>query len=252
MIRLKGKQKENLLNCQSTVHLSRTLVTINSDVPTPLTADDLEKKHIDTLILEPIFKELELFSLSKRLIDTDREEETKAEKLTDVKVNYTDRTKEPETLLSKLENAEEFVLHTVFVAGNIYNSLPSRICFSTETHQVDYITLPSDPQQAKALLSTFRQIFEAPDKTLISADVKDDLIWLKRAGIQVLNRIFDVKIAHYVLHPDLSHDLSRIALQYLNYQISEDQKENKQLTLSFDEEPEEERDFAEKADVLFS
>ena len=248
---LKGKQKENLLNCQSTVHLSRTLVTINSDVPTPLTADDLEKKHIDTLILEPIFKELELFSLSKRLIDTDREEETKAEKLTDVKVNYTDRTKEPETLLSKLENAEEFVLHTVFVAGNIYNSLPSRICFSTETHQVDYITLPSDPQQAKALLSTFRQIFEAPDKTLISADVKDDLIWLKRAGIQVLNRIFDVKIAHYVLHPDLSHDLSRIALQYLNYQISEDQKENKQLTLSFDEEPEEERDFAEKADVLF-
>ncbi len=248
---LKGKQKENLLNCQSTVHLSRTLVTINSDVPTPLTADDLEKKHIDTLILEPIFKELELFSLSKRLIDTDREEETKAEKLTDVKVNYTDRTKEPETLLSKLENAEEFVLHTVFVAGNIYNSLPSRICFSTETHQVDYITLPSDPQQAKALLATFRQIFEAPDKTLISADVKDDLIWLKRAGIQVLNRIFDVKIAHYVLHPDLSHDLSRIALQYLNYQISEDQKENKQLTLSFDEEPEEERDFAEKADVLF-
>ncbi len=248
---LKGKQKENLLNCQPTVHLSRTLVTINSDVPTPLTADDLEKKHIDTLILEPIFKELELFSLSKRLIDTDREEETKAEKLTDVKVNYTDRTKEPETLLSKLENAEEFVLHTVFVAGNIYNSLPSRICFSTETHQVDYITLPSDPQQAKALLSTFRQIFEAPDKTLISADVKDDLIWLKRAGIQVLNRIFDVKIAHYVLHPDLSHDLSRIALQYLNYQISEDQKENKQLTLSFDEEPEEERDFAEKADVLF-
>lgn len=248
---LKGKQKENLLNCQPTVHLSRTLVTINSDVPTPLTADDLEKKHIDTLILEPIFKELELFSLSKRLIDTDREEETKAEKLTDVKVNYTDRTKEPETLLSKLENAEEFVLHTVFVAGNIYNSLPSRICFSTETHQVDYITLPSDPQQAKALLATFRQIFEAPDKTLISADVKDDLIWLKRAGIQVLNRIFDVKIAHYVLHPDLSHDLSRIALQYLNYQISEDQKENKQLTLSFDEEPEEERDFAEKADVLF-
>ena len=248
---LKGKQKENLLNCQPTVHLSRTLVTINSDVPTPLTADDLEKKHIDTLILEPIFKELELFSLSKRLIDTDREEETKAEKLTDVKVNYTDRTKEPETLLSKLENAEEFVLHTVFVAGNIYNSLPSRICFSTETHQVDYITLPSDPQQAKALLATFRQIFEATDKTLISADVKDDLIWLKRAGIQVLNRIFDVKIAHYVLHPDLSHDLSRIALQYLNYQISEDQKENKQLTLSFDEEPEEERDFAEKADVLF-
>lgn len=248
---LKGKQKENLLNCQPTVQLSRTLVTINSDVPTPLTAADLEKKHIDTGVLEPIFKELELFSLSKRLIDTDREEETKAEKLTDVKVKYTDRTKEPEVLLAKLEQAGEFVLHTVFASGNIYNSLPSRICFSTETHQADYITLPSEPQEAKALLERLRPIFEAPEKTLISSDVKDDLIWLKRAGIRVLNRIFDVKIAHYVLHPDMSHDLSRIALQYLNYQVSEERKENKQLTLTFEEEPEEDRDFAEKADVLF-
>ncbi|MDE5638298.1 MAG: DNA polymerase I, partial [Odoribacter sp.] len=247
---LKGKQKENLQNCQPTVHLSRTLVTINSDVPTPLTAGDLEKQHVDTRILEPIFKELELFSLSKRLIDTDREE-AKTEKLTDIKVNYTDRTKEPEVLLSKLKKADEFVLHSVFTSGNIYNALPSRICFSTEIHHADYIVLPADPQQAKELLELFRPVFESPDKPLVSTDVKDDFIWLKRAGIGVLNRIFDVKIAHYVLHPDLSHDLSRIALQYLNYQISEGRKENTQLTLAFDEEPEEESDFAEKADVLF-
>lgn len=249
---LKGKQKENLLNCQPTVRLSRTLVTINTEVPTSLTATDLEKKHTDTQVLEPIFKELELFSLSKRLTDTDRQEETKAEKLTDVKVKYTDRTKEPETLLSELRRADEFVLHAIFApGGTIYNSLPSRICFSTEKHHADYITLPSDRRQALALLETFRQIFETPEKTLISADIKNDLIWLKRAGIRVSNRIFDVKIAHYVLHPDLSHDLSRIALQYLNYQVSEDRKENKQLSLAFDENPEEDRDFAEKADVLF-
>lgn len=248
---LKGKQKENLLNCQPTVHLSRTLVTINSDVPTTLKAQDLQKKHIDTHILEPIFKELELFSLSKRLFETDREEEQKTEKLKDIKVKYVDRSKEPETLVKKLEHVKEFVLHTIFTSGNIYNSLPTRICFSSETHHVDYITLPSDPQKAEMLLNSFRIIFEDPGKTLISTDVKDDLIWLKRAGVKVLNQIFDVKIAHYVLHPDLSHELTRIALQYLNYQISEPQKENKQLTLAFEEEPEEDRDFAEKADVLF-
>lgn len=249
---LKGKQKENLLNCQPTVHLSRTLVTINSDVPLPLTAEDLRKKNIDPGRLEPIFKELELFSLSKRLLDTDREQEPQTEKLADVKVEYIDRTKKPEALLSKLEQAEEFALHTVFTSGNIYNSLPSRLCFSTGTHRVDYISLPGDPKQAETLLGLFRPIFEHPGKTFISTDVKDDLIGLKRAGIEVKNRIFDVKIAHYVLHPDLSHDLSRMALQYLNYQISEEKKENRQLSLVFDEAPEEEeRDFAEKTDVLF-
>lgn len=248
---LKGKQKENLLNCQPTVHLSRTLVTINTEVPTSLTPDDLEKKHIDTPTLEPIFKELELFSLSKRLFDTDAEEEPKTEKLADVKVKYVNRTKDPASILKKLEQADEFVVHSVFTSGTIYNSFPTHLCFSTAPHQVDYITLSGDSRQVLAVLELFRPIWENPAKCLISAHVKDDLIWLKRAGIQVLNSIFDVKIAHYVLHPDLSHDVSRIALQYLNYQLSEPQKESKQLTLAFDETQEEDQDFAEKADVLF-
>lgn len=248
---LKGKQKENLLNCQPTVHLSRTLVTINSQVPTSLTTHDLKKQHIDVKILEPIFKELELFSLSKRLIETDREEEQKAEKITDIQVKYVDRTRDIAGLIQKLEHAKEFVLHTVFLQGNIYNSLPGRLCFSSETHRVDYIILPPEQNEARKILNEFRVLFENPAQTLISTDVKNDIIWLKKAGIDLANQIFDVKIAHYVLHPDLSHDLNRIALQYLNYQLSEPQKENKQLTLTFGDEAEEDRDFAEKADILF-
>lgn len=53
---LKGKQRQNLLDCQPTVHLSRTLVTICTEVPTDITPEDLEKKHIDVKILDPIFK----------------------------------------------------------------------------------------------------------------------------------------------------------------------------------------------------
>lgn len=248
---LKGKQRENLLNCQPTVHLSRTLVTINADVPTVLKAEDLCKQHIDVEALEPIFKELELFSLSRRLIDTDREEEKKTEKLADVKVKYVDRTADIAGLIKKLEHTEEFVLHSLFTTGNIYNSLPSRLCFSSEKHHVDYIRIPSDPVAAKEMTGMFRVIFEDAHKTLISSDAKDDIIWLKRAGINVANQIFDVKIAHYVLHPDQSHDLNRIALQYLNYQLNEEKKENKQLSLFFEEEATDETNFAEKADILF-
>lgn len=247
---LKGKQKENLLACQPTVHLSRTLVTINADVPTEYTADDLIKEHINVKVLEPIFKELELFSLSRRLIETDQEEE-KTEHLCDVKVKYSDRSKDVENLIQELETAREYVFHAVFTSGTIYNSYPDWICFSTEEHRVDFIKLPSSKEEAEKTIHLFRSLLENPEKTLISPDVKDDIIWLKRAGILLKNSIFDIKIAHYVLHPDMSHELTRIALQYLHYTLSEPQKTHRQLSLFFEEEVQEDHDFAEKADVLF-
>ena len=225
---LKGKQKENLLACQPTVHLSRTLVTINADVLTEYMADDLTKEHINIKTLEPIFKELELFSLSRRLIETDKEEE-KTEHLCDVKVKYSDRSKDIENLIQELEKVREYVFHSVFISGTIYSSYPTWICFSTENHRVDFIKLPDAKEEAEKTIQLFRSLLENPEKMLISPDVKDDIIWLKRAGISLKNSIFDIKIAHYVLHPDMSHELTRIALQYLHYTLSEPQKTNRQL-----------------------
>lgn len=248
---IKGKQKENLLNCQPTVYLSRTLVTINSEVPTDYTVQDLQKQHINIKSLEPIFKELELFSLSRRLFATENQEKDTTEKLSDVKTEYKDRSETVTELVAELQGANELVLHSVFQTGNIYNSYPNRLCFSTRKHRVDYIQLPSDPLKASQLLEQFKPLLEDPDKILISPDAKNDIIWLKRAGISLKNQIFDITIAHYVLHPDMSHDLSRIALQYLHYTLSEAKKENKQLSLFFEEEDEEGQNFAEKADILF-
>ena len=247
---LKGKQRQNLLDCQPTVHLSRTLVTICTEVPTDITPEDLEKKHIDVKILEPIFKELELFSLTRRVLNTEEEEDT-SEKLSDIKVSYRDRTQDIPALLNDLEEADLFALYVVFKTGTLYNSWPAILCFSARLHEVSYITLSTDPCQALKTLTQFKPIFENGNKTLISADAKDDIIWLKRAGIELKNDIFDIKIAHYVLHPDMSHDLSRISLEYLNYKLSGTKKEDQQLTLQFDEEVAEDSDFTEKTDVIF-
>ncbi|WP_302303845.1 DNA polymerase I [Culturomica massiliensis] len=248
---LKGKQRENLLNCQPTVHLSRTLVTINSEVPTDYSASDLEKEHIDTQILEPIFKELELFSLSRRLFATEMAEDEATEKLTDVETEYRNRTADIDELLSELQQAPEFVFHAVFQTGNIYTSYPAWLCFSTKIHCVNFIKLPVNFSETEKILKKFCPLLEDNSKILISPDVKDDIIWLKRAGITLKNQIFDIKIAHYVLHPDMSHDLARIALQYLNYTLTEAKPENQQLSLFFEDEAKEDRNFAEKADVLF-
>lgn len=110
---LKGKQRQNLLDCQPTVHLSRTLVTICTEVPTDITPEDLEKKHIDVKILDPIFKELELFSLVKRVLNTDIEEDT-SEKLSDIKVSYTDHSQESGFFNCKNWKKQIFMLYMLF------------------------------------------------------------------------------------------------------------------------------------------
>lgn len=248
---LKGKQKQNLLDCQPTVHLSRTLVTICTEVPTDIVPDDLQKKHIDVKILEPIFKELELFSLVRRVLNTEIEEEENTEKLSDIEVSYTDYSQDIPTLIEKLNTSEQYAMYVVINTDQLYTSWPESICFSIDTHSAGYLRLPSDQEKTKETILLFKNIFEDTSKTLVSTDVKNDIIWLKRAGINLQNRIFDIKIAHYVLHPDMSHELPRIALEYLNYKLSESKKENQQLTLLFDEEkPSGESDIAEKTDII--
>lgn len=248
---LKGKQRQNLLDCQPTVQLSRTLVTICTEVPTEITTEELERGHVDNGVLEPIFKELELFSLTKRVLDSDLEEE-RAERLADVETEYRDQTLEPEALVKALEEAREYALYTVYGGtGTLYDSWPKRLCFSTRTHEVGYVNLPSDSGKAREFIRRFKNVFEAQGKVMISPDVKSNLIWMKRAGIELQNEIFDVCIAHYVLHPDMSHDLGRVALEYLNYKLADAKKEEQQLTLLFEEEKAEENDFTEKTDVVF-
>lgn len=246
---LKGKQKENLICCQPTVHLSRTLATIHTEVPTNIMIDDLQKEHPDTEILYPIFTELELFSLSKRVQNTEVAEDT-SEKLADMTTEYRDCTHDLSTLKKELAEAKEFAFFAVHRSGNIYTTYPEWLCFSTAAHRVNFIQLAGSDKETEKTLGDLKEIFEDPAKLLISQDVKEDVIWLRRAGVTLKNRLFDIKIAHYLLQPDMSHELSRVALEFLNYRLAEAKKEQLQLTLLFEEEKNE-KDFAEKTDVVF-
>ena len=140
----------------------------------------------------------------------------------------------------------------IFGDGTIYNSYPDYLCFSTAVNTACYLRLPSAKDKAEDVIRLFKPILEDQNKVLISNDVKDDIIWLRRAGVEILNKIFDVKIAHYVLQPDSSHELERVALEMLNYRlIKGDNTENPQLSLFPDEGAKKDKDFAERTDILF-
>ena len=196
---------------------------------------------------------MELFSLAKRVFAIEHEE-----KLVDTihpeEVEYRELTtkEEREELLQTLKEAPEFVLNAIFGDGTIYNSYPDYLCFSTASNSACYFRLPSGKAEAEWVIRSLSPVFEDEGKILISNDVKDDIIWLRRVGIEVKNRIFDIKIAHYVLQPDSSHELERVALELLNYRlIKGDNTENPQLSLFPEEGSKKDKDYAERTDILF-
>lgn len=250
---LKGKQKERLLCCQNTVFLSKELVTINTEVPTDVNVLDLSLGEIKDDVLKPLFNELELFSLAKRVFAIEHDEQV-VDTIHPEEVNYQELTTEGERqeLLESLKKAPEYVLNAIFGDGTIYNSYPDYLCFSVASNSACYFRLPAAKGEAEQMIRLFAPVFEDEKKVLISNDVKDDMIWLRRAGIEIKNRIFDIKIAHYVLQPDSSHELERVALELLNYRlIKGDNTENPQLSLFPEEGSKKDKDYAERTDILF-
>lgn len=250
---LKGKQKERLLCCQNTVFLSKELVTINTEVPTDVNVVDLSLGEIKDDVLKPLFEELELFSLAKRVFAIEHDEQV-ADTIHPEEVNYQELTtgEERQELLEALRKAPEYVLNAIFGDGTIYNSYPDYLCFSVASNSACYFRLPAAKGEAEQIIRLFAPVFEDERKVLISNNVKDDMIWLRRAGIEMKNRIFDIKIAHYVLQPDSSHELERVALELLNYRlIKGDNTENPQLSLFSEEGGKKEKDYTERTDILF-
>lgn len=249
---LKGKQKERLIACQPTVFLSKELVTINTDVPTAISAEELRRGEVRDEVLKPIFSELELFSLEKRLFALEHASET-VDVIHPEEVDYAEVVTEADrlSLLERLSASEEYVLNAIYDTGTIYTAYPSWLSFSIQGQRVRYVRVPSDKKQAEELIHFLRPVFEDENKLVISHDIKSDIIWLRRGGVNLKNRIFDTRIAHYVLQPDSSHELERVALEMLNYRLLKVETDtNTQLSL-FPEEENPEKDFSERTDILY-
>lgn len=249
---LKGKQRERLLECKPTVQLSKDLVTINTEVPTDLSAGELVRKKMDDGALRPILDELELFSLEKRLFAMERAVET-VDSIRPAEVDYAEVTTEEErqSLLRRLAESKEYVMNAVYETGTIYTAYPAWLCFSVQGQRARYLRVPSRKDEAEKLIHFLSPVFDDINKTFISGDVKSDIIWLRRTGVELRNKIFDLKIAHYVLQPDGTHDLERVALEMLNYRLLKDGAgADAQLSL-FPAEEKEGKDFPERTDVMF-
>ncbi len=238
--KLKGKQKENVINFAEQGRLSKRLATIKLDVPIEFNAKAYKVENFDKTKLSELFKELEFRTLAKQILG---EDDSPAEQGSlfadssefpveeDYKIGKKDLSSVPHNykLASTLDERKKL--------ASALSKL-SIFCFDTETtgldaQQVDivglaiswkkgegyYVPLDEDMDQAKLELSDFKEVLENKKIIKVGQNIKYDINILRWYDIEVQGPYFDTMIAHYLLEPDLRHKLDYLSESYLSYQM---------------------------------
>jgi len=245
---LKGKMKEKVADNKDQAFMSKELATIIQDVPIDLDEDDIIREEPDKERLVEIFTELEFRGLSKRILDEEiavtqtsssggqldlfgggrdavdsgavHEVETASdlESLESVDVDYKAATTKEERaeLIKELAQTKSFCFDTETTGLNSITAEMVGMSFCWEKGNAWYVPVPEDQAEAKAIVQEFKEVF-ASESEKIGQNLKYDLEVLKRYGIDVGGFLYDTMIAHYLLHPDMKHNMDDMSEYYLKY-----------------------------------
>ena len=91
------------------------------------------------------------------------------------------------------------------------------IAFSWEAGKGFYVPFPEDKKEAQEILEQLRPFFEAEDIEKIGQNLKYDIKVLYKYNISIKGKCFDTMLAHYLINPDMRHNMDVLAETYLNY-----------------------------------
>jgi DNA polymerase I len=246
--KLKGKLKEIIENNREQIEMSKKLATIEQNVPVELNETALELEVPDPVKLKALFDELEFKTLAAKILsEIDKSEkprstqssysppadsqqgslfgyETIAPVSEKTSISSVDHTY---TLLEDKQAIKEFVKKV--------NKL-KEFCFDSETTSIDpldselvaltfswekgtgyLVHFPESQKETKEILEILRPVFENPDTMKIGQNMKFDIQVLANYGVEVKGPLFDTMIAHYLLEPDMRHNMNLLSESYLGY-----------------------------------
>ncbi len=209
---LKGKTREKIADNKELAILSRTLGTINIEVPLNIGIDQLERKDWNREKVTEIFKKLRF----QRFMERFHLEEQKQEKLeTPFSSKKIETEDEKQNLINAIienkrifyvfsteeEKKEELIIKKKITAIHIY-------------HEKENIVYTSNK------VEDFKEIFERRDILKCGDKLKQDYILLKQMQVQPENLMFDVSIAGYILNAiSGKYKMEDLAEQFLGIQI---------------------------------
>ena len=255
--KLQGKLREKIEANKELGIISKKLATIITDVPVKFNAKDYELKTPNIEASIGIFEELEfrriqenfkkIFVLKKEIGVTENIEKSK-ESLTKTSPEQFDLFNPPPGQGKSFNENSKENLKTVRHNYQFINSPIGRrlllkkilsqksVCFDTETTSLDslqaelvgiafswdnhkgyYLSIPKDQHQSQRVIQEFRPFFENKEIEKIGHNLKYDLKVLLKNQIIVEGPLFDTMIAHYLINPDMRHNMNILAETYLNY-----------------------------------
>lgn len=239
---LKGALKKKVEENAEQIKFSKFLATIRTDVPVSLDLEALRVTDPDRDELRRIFTELEFKTLSDKFLNNRENIKNNANQQLDLfaenptdgqvdaeKSNLRALTDTPHTY--KLVDTEEDMrrlcdffmtksflsLDTETTSTNAIDAELVGLSFSVEENEAFYVPVPADRQQAQNIVNIFKPVYESPSILKIGQNIKYDMEVLMNYGVTLGGEMFDTMIAHYLLQPELRHNMDYMAEVYLKY-----------------------------------
>lgn len=239
---LKGALKNKVTDNEQQILLSRDLATIRTDIPLPFSLDELKLHDIDREEVRKLFSELEFRSLLSRVIGEGKKsarsvqiegdlfavnptEDTEVQKKTNLRglnsVAHTYKLVEDEeemrALSQKFLSAKTLSLDTETTGTDAMTAELVGLSFAVEEFEAYYIPVPPEREEAQKIVDIFKPAYENPSSLKTGQNIKYDMLVLARYGVDMKGKMFDTMVAHYVLQPELPHNMDALAEQYLGY-----------------------------------
>ena len=238
---LKGAVRKKIEEHVDEIKLSKVLTTIKTDVPLQYDFEQFKIEEPDKEALRQIFTELEFRSFLTKLDGPQKSSKSAPVEFSLFGSESTeDKGNDSERLFSRLENLsykyklieneteakeladflltnEIFSLDTETTSIEALDAKLVGLSFSTEDFRAWYVPVSRETEKAKKILEIFRPVYENPKILKVGQNLKYDLTVLANYGIHLSGPLFDTMLAHYLIQPELRHNMDYLAEIYLNY-----------------------------------
>lgn len=239
---LKGKMREKVEGAVDDIKISKFLATIRTDVPMSLDLETLKLQAPDEEKLRAIFENLEFKRFTERFLNKSEnkskpvnnqpslfgefanESPTVTEfssyesiKTISHKYQLVDNQTEATKLCDFLLTNKILSLDTETTSTSAIDAELVGLSFSVAEHEAYYVAVPSNQDEAQAMVNIFKPLYENEDIVKVGQNIKYDYMVLRRYGIDLQGPMFDTMLAHYIVQPELRHNMDYMAETLLNY-----------------------------------
>jgi len=240
---IKGALKTKVETHIDDIKMSQFLATIKTDVPIELNMDELKVSEPNEAELGKLLEELEFKSLANKILKkhekiikpvnqqldlfaefaaptTNEPEFSSFETLKTIAHDYklVDNEDDLQKLYDFLLTKQFFVLDTETTSTTPIDAELVGLSFSVEEHKAFYVPIPANREEALRIVNIFKPLYEDPKILKVGQNLKYDLEVLRNYGVRLDGPMWDTMIAHYLIQPELRHNMDYMAEIYLHYQ----------------------------------